>query len=294
MTLNQLEQFVMVAKLMNISRAAEELYVSHSSISRNISLLEDELRTCLINRDNKVTSLTKAGSLLAERAEFILQYINDTKQEVRAAGEKVSLSLKVISNSFEDPRILKIFSDFRMVRPDARISVEDVHSLDFTKKLLEKKADVIFTFSFVLPEDLPPNVGVMKLYDDEFVALVSEHSPMSSLEAVDASESGYEMPLFLNNAQFDFVYQLMDNAAFDSDDYEHQGCSSMEQLLIQIKYSGRWAILPRNIAEKSRNHCKVIPIKNSNSRFSVMMCWNKQSTNALMRPFLETVKKNFQ
>ena len=295
MTLNQLEQFLVVARLMNISRAAEELYVSHSSISRNISLLEDELQTTLINRDNKVTSLTKGGTLLAERAEFILRYISDTKEEIRAVGAKASTNLKVNVNNVEDPRILKLFSDFRQLRPDARITVtvSDISGLSSTKKLLDKKADIVFTFSFALSEQLDSNIGQLKLYDDEFVALVSDHSPLSKLSAINLKNAKYEPPLRLDNAQFNFVSQIAEPNSFLETEQDHQGCSSLEQMLLQIKYSGRWAIIPRFIALQNQNNCKIIPLEDADSRYSVMLCWNKQNSNPLIRPFLDKVESTF-
>jgi DNA-binding transcriptional LysR family regulator len=293
MTLNQLEQFLVVTRLMNISRAAEELYVSHSSISRNISLLEDELNTVLINRDNKVSSLTKAGALLAERAEYITQYIEDTKQDVRAAGKRASTNLKVISHGFEDPRILELFSDFRNLYPGTCITAEYSNDLDSVKKLLEKKTDISFTFSFALPDDLDPNIGTIRLYDDEFVALVSNQSPMSALSVLDVNKPNYDQPLYLGNAQCDFVSSIAKLDPVANPEQTVPDCNSMEQLLMQIKYSGRWAILPRYIALRSQTGCKLLPLVNTNSQYSVMVCWNKQNPSPLIHPFLEVVKNAF-
>jgi DNA-binding transcriptional LysR family regulator len=293
MTLNQLEQFLAVTRLMNISRAAEELYVSHSSISRNISLLEDELNTVLINRDNKVSSLTKAGALLAERAEYIIQYIEDTKRDVRSVGTRASTNLKVISNGFEDPRILELFSDFRRLRPDTRVTAEYSSDLDSLKKLVEKKTDVAFCFSFALPEDLDPNIGTMKLYDDEFVALVSSQSPMSELSVLDVKKPTYDRPVCISNAQCDFVSSIAVLDSMADSDQAAADCNSMEQLLMQIKYSGHWAIVPRYIALRNQTGCKLLPLVNTDSRYSVMMCWNRQNPNPLIHPFLEAVKSAF-
>ncbi len=287
MTLNQLEQFMAVVRVMSISRAAEELYVSHSSISRNISLLEDELHTILINRDNKVSSLTKAGALLAERAEFILQYIDDTKRDVCAVGTTVKTSLRVISCGFEDPRVLKLFSDLRKMYPSVQITVEALDGLNVIKKLLAKEADIVFTFSFTLPDVIDPNIRAIKLYEDEFVALVSNHSPISLMDTLDVENLQCAAPLHLRNARFDFVAGIAKANSFIDSEQDVLGCNTMEEMLTQLKYSGGWAIIPRFIAQRNQASCKIIPLKNAVSTYAVMVCWNKQNTNPLIQSFLD-------
>ena len=66
-----LKYFLLVAEELNITRAAERLYISQQSLSNHISNMERELDVKLFTRSPKL-SLTHAGDLLVETATQIL------------------------------------------------------------------------------------------------------------------------------------------------------------------------------------------------------------------------------
>ena len=61
MTTKQIDCFLSVASTLNFSRSAQELYASQSTVSRQISLLEDELGFRLFVRGNNYVRLTPSG-----------------------------------------------------------------------------------------------------------------------------------------------------------------------------------------------------------------------------------------
>ena len=58
--------------------------VSQSALSQQMRLLEAELRVPLFERAHRPVTLTEAGQTLLERAQFILQDLNSTREEVQA------------------------------------------------------------------------------------------------------------------------------------------------------------------------------------------------------------------
>ena len=75
MELRQLEHFVTTADFGSTRRAAETLYTSQSSVSKNISMLEEELGVTLFVRSNRGVSLTEAGREFYDQAHTILQNV---------------------------------------------------------------------------------------------------------------------------------------------------------------------------------------------------------------------------
>ncbi|MFD5559592.1 LysR family transcriptional regulator [Kitasatospora griseola] len=71
MDLHALTQFLVVARLEHLSRAAEELRVAQPSLSRTIARLEDELGTPLFDRGGRLR-LNEAGRLFRGYAERCL------------------------------------------------------------------------------------------------------------------------------------------------------------------------------------------------------------------------------
>lgn len=70
--LEQLRIFVAVAERGGFTRAAESLYISHSTTSRAVSALEEHLGVRLLERTSRSQCLTEAGMLLLEKGRELL------------------------------------------------------------------------------------------------------------------------------------------------------------------------------------------------------------------------------
>lgn len=82
MDLKQLEYFVHVAELGSFTKAASQLSVAQPALSRQVRLLEVELRQTLLLRNGRGVSTTEAGKRLLAHGRGILQQVERAKQEV--------------------------------------------------------------------------------------------------------------------------------------------------------------------------------------------------------------------
>ena len=86
MELEQLRIFIAVAEEKGFSAGARKLYISHSTTSRAVSALEDELGVRLIERDNHVLGLTEAGKLLLEEGKRLLAEAEELENRIKGGG----------------------------------------------------------------------------------------------------------------------------------------------------------------------------------------------------------------
>lgn len=82
MELRQLEYFVRVAELGSFTRASDMLNVAQPALSRQVRLLEVELRQTLLVRNGRGALPTEAGQLLLEHARGILHQVARTREEL--------------------------------------------------------------------------------------------------------------------------------------------------------------------------------------------------------------------
>lgn len=78
-----------VAETGSFSKGAKRLYISHSTTSRAVAALEDELGVRLIERDNHVIGLTPAGERLLKEAADILASVDSLKDRLNDEPEEI-------------------------------------------------------------------------------------------------------------------------------------------------------------------------------------------------------------
>ncbi len=87
MELRTLRYFTVVARELNITRAAEKLNMSQPPLSNQIKALEEELGVQLFIRGKRHLELTEEGALLLRRAVQLQELADKTRQELASLRE---------------------------------------------------------------------------------------------------------------------------------------------------------------------------------------------------------------
>jgi len=121
---DKLKIFHNVALDLNISEAAHKMNISHSSISRQISSLERELKVSLFKRHARGLTLTEQGKILFKTAHDIFGKIALTEAQLTESKEQPTGSLTIAATvafgtTWLAPRIVKFSNSY----PDIDISI---------------------------------------------------------------------------------------------------------------------------------------------------------------------------
>jgi LysR family hydrogen peroxide-inducible transcriptional activator len=111
--LRQLHYVVQIAAEKNFSRAAEKLHIAQPSLSQQLSKLEKEIGVLLFRRTTNTVELTHAGTVFVDKAQGILDAVEQLKQELddlshMRKGKLVVGSLP-ITGSHVLPLVLPVF-----------------------------------------------------------------------------------------------------------------------------------------------------------------------------------------
>ena len=91
MEITHLRYFKKTAELEHITKAAQELHVAQPSLSRTISMLEDELKVKLFNRKGKSIELNEYGIIVLNHTNRILKEHADQAQAARVISRDQAL-----------------------------------------------------------------------------------------------------------------------------------------------------------------------------------------------------------
>lgn len=86
MEIEYLYEFTVIAKMQNFSRAAEELCMSQSSLSKHVLALERELGVPLLIRNSRNVTLSPAGAQILPLAA----QASELKNKIRVVADKQS------------------------------------------------------------------------------------------------------------------------------------------------------------------------------------------------------------
>ncbi|MFK3707729.1 DNA-binding transcriptional LysR family regulator [Raoultella sp. BIGb0138] len=117
-----LQTFIHVAELQSFNRAASELSIKRSTVSRHISGLEEHLHITLFNRTSRGLSLTEAGTLFFPKAKELLHNLAEAKAATMALNQHPSGQLKLtVPGAFCRHHVLKLIDKFFLSYPDIDI-----------------------------------------------------------------------------------------------------------------------------------------------------------------------------
>ena len=148
LSLDLLRGFRSAARHLSFTRAAQDLFVTQSAISREIKTLEEQLGQPLFRRVNRTLQLTPAGEELYRIADETLAQFDAVVERIAGAGKLVAvMTTPAFASLWLAPRLLR----FNRVHPG--IDVRVVTSND--KPNLERdQLDVAIRF-VLAGDDLP-------------------------------------------------------------------------------------------------------------------------------------------
>lgn len=136
MELRVLRYFLAVAKEESISRAAESLYITQPTLSRQLMELEEEFGKKLFIRGTKKIVLTEEGVLLRKRGEEILNLVEKTETEITAPDETISGDIYIGSGETDGVRLLaRAAEELSKKYPRIKYHLFSGNAEDVTEKL---------------------------------------------------------------------------------------------------------------------------------------------------------------
>jgi molybdate transport repressor ModE-like protein len=162
----------------SIASAAEALYMSPSAVSQQMSTLERESGTPLLERSGRSVRLTPAGEALVAQAERVLAVLEEAQSELDeiargVAGRVRTCAFPTAARALLVPALARL----RQRTPRLQFTMVDLEPEESIPMLKRGELDVVLTYEFNhLP--VPHDPGVERhelLVEPIYVALPTSH-----------------------------------------------------------------------------------------------------------------------
>jgi len=188
------EIFIQVARLLSFTKASHELYISQSTISKQIKALEEYYKTGLFERLGNSINLTPAGKLLYKKLLVAKQLQHELYQEMQQLNTAFTPTIPMVigaSTTISLYILPPVLSAYLQSRPNVQLTLKNRNSENILKALLEHEIDL----GIVEGINKVSNVTYTPLLTDEVIAVCSPRSPLKKqqLEVKDL----YQIPLAL-------------------------------------------------------------------------------------------------
>ncbi|HUW35820.1 MAG TPA: LysR substrate-binding domain-containing protein, partial [Rhodocyclaceae bacterium] len=150
MDLKQLEYFVRVAELGSFTRASAALDVAQPALSRQVRLLEVELRQSLLLRNGRGVTTTEAGKVLLEHGRGVLHQMQRAREELdRVRGALAGRVALGLPPSLSKRLTVPLTRAYQARMPEASLSITEGLSATMQQSLITGRLDIALLYNAV-------------------------------------------------------------------------------------------------------------------------------------------------
>jgi DNA-binding transcriptional LysR family regulator len=210
MDLDVLRRFVHIARVGNVTRAAEDLCVSQPALSKQIRRLEDEIGAKLFSPKGRGIRLTLAGRRMLGYCNDILSTWGEAQQaalgEVQHERDRVRLITFVTFAFYLLPNFI---IDFSKRFPNFDLEIEQAIKEPVIQQVLQRHFDAGIS---TLPVG-HPGLKEIPLYVEESALIVNREHPLYGRKVVSAAEVGEHLLVTssLNATYRAFLWSVFQN-----------------------------------------------------------------------------------
>jgi DNA-binding transcriptional LysR family regulator len=178
-TLRQLEVFLATASHCNISRAADQLFMTQSAASNALKGLEQHYDMKLFDRIGKRLQLNDQGKLVRPQAEALLAQAKELELTLLQQAENGLLQVGA-TLTIGNYLAVDLMAKYTSLHPDSQIKLQVENTEGITRKVINFELDI----GLIEGELNHPELDVIPWQDDELIVFCAPDHPLASVNNI--------------------------------------------------------------------------------------------------------------
>ena len=241
--LRHLKNLTVVAEKGNISKAANRLFISQSSLSQQMKQLEESAQACLLVRHHGGVRAAPAAEILIAGNKQIVKLYNDLLIAAQSTNNLPLLPLRLGFSSFVDHDLYEmVYSMHKAFFPSCEIMSESGDPVDLFRMLEDGEIDAALV---TLPASCA-GLTAHQFTQSRLVVCMKSDDPLSKLRELTPADLGLKLTIFREPKQHpeahERLMEMLGVAGISSDIVSTNRTPSDVQWMVK---SGRgWALIP--------------------------------------------------
>ena len=283
-----LHYFLAVARERNITNAAKALHITQPTLSRQMTLLEEEVGAKVFVRDSRPLAFTDEGLLLRRRAEEILELMEKTEAEISSQEEQVEGMVSIGCGELASVKLLmEMIARFSRQYPRVCFDVYTANADQIKQRMDHGLTDVGLLME---PVDMERYEYIRMPVKERWAALMPAGVPLAQREFVTAKDLA-DIPVIMPSRQ-----KVHDEvASWFGDGYERLQLIGVSNLSTNAALMVRSGLGYALIVEGAmpfleQSQIRMVPLHPELTATSVLAWKRGQPFSSAASRFLESVK----
>ena len=287
MNFTRIEYFLAAAKFLNFTKAANVLYISQPSLSKQIALLEDELDLPLFDRSSRALQLTPAGKQLCNEFSRLMPEIDSITEKVKRMKEtqKESLFLGCVESIYLGEAAAKAIRGFSAKSKNVETFIER-HGFEMLhSKIIDESLDAAFTISSQIGK--MKDIDYVPIEERRRYYIISAEHRLASRDKIEIEDLRGETFVLHSRSNFDHlagdVIGACEEAGFTP---KVIYAPNTDTILDYIELTGCIGFFDKSIIETRLGRLKYISTE-MEIKFDLICIWKNTNKNPALRKFLK-------
>ena len=285
MTTKQIDYCIEVARTLNFSRAADNLFVSQPTFSYQIRLLEEEVGFTIFERTGKGAALTPAG---AQFVSFLTSMREDLKRAIEQGQnfsakykDSISISLMVRQAVFFLPEAMRLFAE-----TDPTVQILPVFQYEGgVESFLRSEVDIVFALKEQTRQI--PGIHVHELFDSHVYLIAQRDDPLAAKNLI-TEEDLYGRTLMVGGGSPPAL-KAVQHRLIATGKIDYFNSADHDTTLTNVS-AGRGVCLAPGFLNDHSGQFAWIPFDCSES-FSCVLCTHRDDNRPSVTSFIRTLKR---
>lgn len=291
MNYNKLRYFYEAGRTLNLTRAAQNLYISQPALSKHIADLEQDLGVQLFVRTNRNLVLTRGGQVLLEECGRIFDGEEEIYRRVRSAAGREGGSLKLAFMGIDAAyRIPELLARLGEKWPQITVTTRRLNWDLVYGAVEEGTADLGLKLSSC--ESYPEHIGRCVLREDHVAAVVPEGHPLAGKGPIRVEQLKDEPFVFLTKEEsvipHDHALRLCREAGFTPNIVASY--PNVETVVMMVRAGAGVALLSPFAPLGGLSGVACVPLTTAPA-VSLDLLWRKDNTNPAVELLVDCARQ---